>query len=154
MTFISLVMLLKGICGSHCLPLKTNQQARLGKFALSQMPATGEGGGGRHLFKGQLSTRPPPCQAVGKSFYRQSGGGGGGGTYMQKQHSHLESVVSGLTSIILVVLGTVYLQFQGTFVLISLRSILRTVAAQVLGKVWSSRSYSSQDMARNTIYSP
>ena len=45
--------------------------------------------GGRHLFKGRLFTRPPPCQAGGKSFYRQSCGGGDGGTYMQKQHSHL-----------------------------------------------------------------
>ena len=38
-------------------------------------------------------------------------------------------VTSGLTSIILIVLGTVNLQFQGSFVSISLRSILRIVAA-------------------------
>ena len=38
-------------------------------------------------------------------------------------------VPSGLTSIILIVLGTVNLQFQGSFVSISLRSILRIVAA-------------------------
>ena len=42
------------------------------------------------------------------------------------------SVISGLTSIISNVLGTVHLQLQGPVVPISLRSILRTVAAQVL----------------------
>ena len=49
-------------------------------------------------------------------------------------------VVSGLTGIILVVLGTVNLQFEGRFVSITLRRILRIVAAQVLGTVWSSCS--------------
>ena len=39
-------------------------------------------------------------------------------------------VISGLTSIILVVLATVHLQFQGAVVPISLQSILRIVAAQ------------------------
>ena len=46
-------------------------------------------------------------------------------------------VMSGLTSIILNVLGTVNLQFQGPFVPISLRSVLRIVAARVLGAVRS-----------------
>ena len=49
-------------------------------------------------------------------------------------------VVSGLTSIILIVLGTVNLQFRGALVPISLWSILRIVAAHVLGTVWSSCS--------------
>ena len=44
-------------------------------------------------------------------------------------------VISGLASIILVVLGTVNLQFWGALVPVSLQSILRTVAAQVLGTV-------------------
>ena len=48
-------------------------------------------------------------------------------------------VISGLTSIILVVVGTVNLQW-GALVPISLRSVLRIVAAQVLGTVWSSCS--------------
>ena len=43
------------------------------------------------------------------------------------------SVVSGLTSIILIVLGPVNFQFRGVPVPTSLWSILRTVAAQVLG---------------------
>ena len=50
-------------------------------------------------------------------------------------------VISGLPSIILVVLGQlVNLQFRGALVPISLQSILRIVAAQVLGTVWSSCS--------------
>ena len=49
-------------------------------------------------------------------------------------------VISSLTSIILVVLSTVNLQFQGPFVPISSWSILRTVAAPVLGPVWPSCS--------------
>ena len=52
----------------------------------------------------------------------------------------LKFVISGLTSIILVVLGTVTLQFQGALVPISLRSALRIVAAHILGTVWPSRS--------------
>ena len=44
-------------------------------------------------------------------------------------------VVSGLTSIILVVLGTVNLQFQGPFVPVSLRPVLGIVAAHVLGSL-------------------
>ena len=52
----------------------------------------------------------------------------------------LKLVISGLTSIILVVLGTVTLQFQGALVPISLRSALRIVAAHILGTVWSSCS--------------
>ena len=51
-------------------------------------------------------------------------------------NSHLQSVISGLTSIILVVLGTVNHHFQGALVPISLPSILGIVAAQVLGTVW------------------
>ena len=49
-------------------------------------------------------------------------------------------VISGLTSIILNVSGTVNLQFQGPFFPISLRSILGIVATQVLGTVCSSCS--------------
>ena len=49
-------------------------------------------------------------------------------------------VISGLTSITLVVLGTVNLQFRGALVLISLQSVLRIMAAQVLGTAWLSCS--------------
>ena len=47
----------------------------------------------------------------------------------------------GLTSIILIVLGTVSLQFWGPFVPTSLWSVLRIVAAHVLGTVWSTCSW-------------
>ena len=63
---------------------------------------------------------------------------------MQKQQSSLivilKLVISGLTSIILIVLGTVNHQFQGLFVSISLRPILKIVAAHVMSTVWSSCS--------------
>ena len=58
---------------------------------------------------------------------------------MQKQESVLtvilNLVISGLTSFILVVLGTVNLQFQGLFVSVSLRPILKIVAACVMATV-------------------
>ena len=56
---------------------------------------------------------------------------------MQKQHSQLlivflQLVISGLISVTLVVLSTVSLQFQGWFVLTSLKPILGIVAAYVM----------------------
>ena len=60
---------------------------------------------------------------------------------MQKQHSqlcHLE--IGDLTSVILIVLNTVNLQFQGWFVLISLRPLVRIVAVYIMATVWSSYS--------------
>ena len=70
------------------------------------------------------------------------------GSYTQEQQSSLTAifklvfklVFSGLTSIILNVLGAVNLQFQGPFSLISLWSTLKIVEAHVLGTVWSSYS--------------
>ena len=44
-------------------------------------------------------------------------------------------ILGGLVSLILVVVGTVNLQFQGPFVPISLWPVLRIVAAHVLGTV-------------------
>ena len=75
----------------------------------------------------------------GESFNRQSVGGG---LHAEMARSALtvifKLVISGLTSIILVALGTVNLHFQGPFVPSSLRPVLGTVAAHVLGVVWSS----------------
>ena len=70
-----------------------------------------------------------------------------GGSYLQRQYgqalkssdSHLHA--GGLTSIILVVLGTVNLQFQGCLVCISLRPVLITVAAYITATVWSSGNF-------------
>ena len=63
---------------------------------------------------------------------------------MQKEQSALivilKLVISGLTSIIWIVLDTVGVQFQGPFVPISLRRVLRIVAAYVRTTVWSSCS--------------
>ena len=52
----------------------------------------------------------------------------------------LKLVIGGLTSVILIGLSTVNFQFQGRFVLISLRLILGIVAAHVTATVWSSCS--------------
>ena len=52
----------------------------------------------------------------------------------------LKLVPSGLTSIILIVLSTVSLQYQGQFVPHFLRQILRIVAAYAMAMVWSSCS--------------
>ena len=49
-------------------------------------------------------------------------------------------VIGRLTSVILIVLGTVNLQFQGRFASISLRPFLGTVAAYVTATVWLSCS--------------
>ena len=69
---------------------------------------------------------------------------GGGGLHAERAQSSLtvifKLVISGLTGIILVVLGTVNLQFGGPFFPISLQSVLEIVAAHVLDTVWSSCS--------------
>ena len=52
----------------------------------------------------------------------------------------IKLVIADLPSVIVIVLGTVNLQFRGPFVPISLRPILRIVAAYVVGIVWWSRS--------------
>ena len=49
-------------------------------------------------------------------------------------------IIGGLTSVILIVLGTVNLEFQRPFVPISLSPVLRVVPAHVQGTVWSSCS--------------
>ena len=97
-----------------------------GKFVLLQMPTTG-GEGGRHLSKG----RPPP-KVVGESFYRWGWGDAWGEVTCRNStvisNSQLQLVISGVTSIILVVLGTVNLQFHSTLISLSLQSILEIVA--------------------------
>ena len=59
------------------------------------------------------------------------------GLYVETAQSALtivfKLVIGGTTNVILVVLGTVNLQFQGQFVSTSLRSVLRVVAAYVVG---------------------
>ena len=70
--------------------------------------------------------------------------GGGRGLHAETAQSALmvilKLVIGGLTSVILIVLGTVNLQFQGWFVSISLRPVLGIAAAYVMATVWSSCS--------------
>ena len=82
----------------------------------------------------------PHPPAGGDRSYRLGGVGGGLGCAKAAQSSLtviLKLIISGLTSVILFVSGTVNLQFQGPFVPISLWSVLRIVAAHVLSTVWS-----------------
>ena len=83
---------------------------------------------------------PNPGQAEGESFYEQSVCVGG--LHAEMAQSTLTVIfkllISGLANIILIVLGTVNLQFQGPFVPISLWSVLRIVAVHVPGTVRSS----------------
>ena len=80
----------------------------------------------------------------GKSFYRQKWGELYAETALPAQTVIFQLVIVGLTAnltlVLLIVLGTVNLQFQGPFVPISLRPILGIVAAHVLGAVCSSCS--------------
>ena len=103
-----------------------------GKFTLFQMPATGGQGGWQTCVQ-----RPDDKQGV-RAFIGRVGGQGGG-LHTEKAQSSLTVIfklfVSGLTSSILVVLGTVNLQFWCALVPISLPSVLGIVAAHVLGTV-------------------
>ena len=101
-----------------------------GKFALFQRPAAGMG-------EGQL---PPTDNQWARAFID-------GGRELRVETAQsalaviLKLVIGGLTSIILTVLSTVNLQFQGRFVPISLRPILRIVAASVMAPTaWASCS--------------
>ena len=81
------------------------------KFALFQMPATREGEGGGHLSKGQL---PNPDRQGVRVFTDRVGVGQLHAETTQSCPTVIfKLVISGLTSIIFVVLGTVNLQFQG-----------------------------------------
>ena len=99
-----------------------------GKFALFWMPAASKDGG--LLSKGLLL--PPPQQSGGKSFYRPREG-------VTYRNSTVSSDVI-LKLVILIVLSTFNLQFQGWFVPIYLRPILGIVAAYMMATVWSSCS--------------
>ena len=82
---------------------------RKGKFALFQMLATGDGEGGKHLFKGQSHNPPPPHDKQGVRLFIDRVGRGEvtcrNSTVIS--NSHVQLVISGLTSIVLVVLGIV-----------------------------------------------
>ena len=96
-------------------------------------------GEGRRLSKRPTPPpRPPPTMGA-RAFID-----GGRGLHAEIIQSALtvilKLVISGLTSVIVIVLGTVNLQFQFRFVSNSLRPVLGIVAAYVTATVWSSRS--------------
>ena len=104
------------------------------KSAIIQKPATGGGSGAR-----VVDICPPALATSGaRAFIDRDVGVRG--LRAEKAQSALMVifwlVISGLTGIMLVVLGTVNLQFQGPLVLISLWPVLGTVRAHVLGAVW------------------
>ena len=102
-----------------------------GKFALFQMLAAGLGEEGGHLSRGRL---PTAGNSWGKSAYGEEAGPHTGTS--QSALSILFTVASGgLASIILVVSGTVSLQFQSLLVSISLRPVLRIVADCIMAIV-------------------
>ena len=117
--------------GLAVLQSKVNKQVRLVE-SLFYFRA-GQGGG--PLSKGPLSA--PVKRGVRACTDRVAGAGGvlQAETAQSSSPVIFTSVVSGLTSIILIVLGPVNFQFRGVPVPTSLWSILRTVAAQVLGMV-------------------
>ena len=103
-----------------------------GMFALFQMPATG--GEGEHLSKGhpRLPPKQPLLASSGAGAFRDKRR-----DYMQKEYSQLRQsvifkvIIGGLTTVVFIFLGTVNLQSQGLFIPISLRPVLRIVAAYV-----------------------
>ena len=88
------------------------------------MPATS--GGGRTPV--QRPTPPSPDNQGARAFIDR-GRGLHAETAQPALTVILKLVISGLTSVISIVLGTVNLQFQGRFVSISLRPVLGIVAA-------------------------
>ena len=115
-----------------------------GKFALFQMPPTwGEGW--------TSVQRPTPPTTTTHTRTHTHSNRGARAFIDRRRGLHAETaqsaltvifrlVIGGLTSVILIVLGTVNLHFQSPFVIISLKLILWIVAAHVLGTVWSSCS--------------
>ena len=83
---------------------------------------------------------PPPTDSQEARAFVDCGRGLHAETAQSALTVNLKSVISGLTSVILGVLGTVNHQFQALFVSISLRPVLGMVAAYVMATAWSSCS--------------
>ena len=114
------------MCQVRCSPLKSQKPSQLveRKFALFQMLATC----GREV---DICPLPHSLTNRGESFYRQSRWGGLHAETAQPSLIGIHRVVlSGLTSVFLVVSGTVF--SPGCTCPISLRSVLGTGAARVL----------------------
>ena len=112
---------------SGCSPLKSHYRGQVdGKESLLNFRCWQLGGEGGLLSEGWL----PPLTIRGQELLEPEGGG-----YMQKQQSALtviwKLIIGGLILVILIALSTVNLQYQSQFVPISLRPVLRIVAAHV-----------------------
>ena len=135
--------LLPSVCvGGLAAPCsKANKQARLVERKVCFISDADNWGCGRVAnICPKADSCPPPPQAGGENFYRQSVG-----RWATCRMSTVISlrvifklVTAVPTSIVLVVLVNLY--FQGPFIPISFQPILRIVTAHVLGKVWSSCS--------------
>ena len=126
-------MILLPKVGSSCSLLKVIKESRLMErkvcIILDASNARGWGGGqrGRRIEVDFCQRPTPAADNQGIIAFIDKGEG-----YTQKQSALtviLRSVIRGLTSVILVTLNTVSLQFQGQFVSIALRPILGIVAA-------------------------
>ena len=129
------------VTGSGVRPLATQKPIKRpgwwkGRFALFCRPAAGVGGrGDEHLSKGRL----PPLTTRGQELL-QTAFILPAETAQAALTVTMNLVIGGLTNVILIVLGTVNLQFHVRFVSISLRPVFRIVAASVMATVWSSWS--------------
>ena len=100
------------------------------------MPATV--GGGWWTSIQRLTSRTLTTSGARDFTDPSRGGGLHAGTAKSSLTVVFSLVIGGLTSDMLVVLGTTSLQFHHPLVPISLWPVLGTVAAHVLGTVWSS----------------
>ena len=101
------------------------------------MPASGVGGVGASP---KAHSPPPTPSNQGVRAFIDGGREVRAETAQSSLTVILKLAISDLTSVILNVLGTVNLQFQGQFVSIFLRPVFRIPAAYVMVMVWSSCS--------------
>ena len=108
---------------------KANKQARLVERKVCFTSDANNWGRG---WQTSVQRSPPHPKVVGESFYRWGWGDAWGEVTCRNStvisNCQLQLVISGVTSIILVVLGTVNLQFHSTLISLSLQSILEIVA--------------------------
>ena len=128
------LLLRKGVWGLAACHSRASKQARLveRKVCFNSHAGNQSGEGWQKLV--QRSTSPPLTISGARAFIDRWRG-----LHAETAQSALtvifKFVVDGLTSVILIVLGTVNLQSQGPFVPISLRPVLGIVIAHVLGTV-------------------
>ena len=108
---------------------KANKQSKLGERKVYFISDAGNWCWG--VMNACPKADSPHGQLEGESFYRWKEGATCRNSIVTSDSFRL--IISGLTSIILIVLGTVNLHFQGRFISISLRPVLRIVAVYVMG---------------------